>query len=501
MEYLETLGITLSNLHYQHILRNKEFTLLIDKDIYYFSTIKLKNNCLKLKRSVKDYDNNYLIMSFENYKFKELLLNGYIYFKSISCSKDCSCRDCNSVTVGQCYHKQWEGKDGCHNCCSHESDQKKCKNFYNGEWCPTISPTPKPSPTPNPFPTPNPSPIPDSSGEQYINFLKHKVNLDYPCVGFDDCCNGGWWCGPNYPCAKGSYNNRVPDQSPEKCADSGKNLPNNITNATAYWDCGFGDAEVKDGTSINWQSFGTNFAPVWVGDKALKSNMSKYGEDIWMVAAASHPNTWKSSLEMIPWELGKNCARLKDGNQQHYTSGKCILINNPIADNDYNAIVMFADTGMDLPDGKHAQIDMAIPGMDSPESIWQRCSKPGCINETNECNELKYTSINGDEASMQGHTAIENINCENIRSGEKFDAKRLQDGCKIFKKWFGYNRNWEGKSKIKFVGIPCPEKFVQYIEQSRISNDHNHQKNVRKNGAFKIDGEIDVHGNIPKEWS
>ena len=59
-----------------------------------------------------------------------------------------------------------------------------------------------------------------------------------------------------------------------------ENLPNNITNATAYWDCGFGDTEVKDNTSINWQSFGTNFAPVWVGDKALKSNMSKYGEDI-----------------------------------------------------------------------------------------------------------------------------------------------------------------------------------------------------------------------------
>lgn len=495
MEYLKTLGITLSNIHYQHINSNKKFTLLIHNNKYYFSNRKLSHKCLQFKHLVKDKNNKHFILSFENHNFIQTLLNGYIYLKSVNCSTDCNCSSCNEVAES-CYHNNWGGGLNCNNCCSDETNPIDCNSNQNGQWCPSINPTPEPEPTPSPAPIPNY----DSSGEEYIDFLKYDVNLDYPCVGFDDCCNGGWWCGPNYPCAKGNNNNRVPDQSPEKCADSGKNLPDNITNATAYWDCGFGDTEVIDGTSINGQSFGTNFAPVWVGKNALKSNMSEYGEDIWMIAAASHPDTWKASLEMIPWELGKNCARLKNGNQQHYTSGKCILINNPIADNDYNAIVMLADSGMDLPDGKHAQIDMAIPGMDSPESIWQRCSKPGCINDANECNELKYTSITGDEASMQGNTALEYINCENIRSGEQFDAKRLQDGCKIFKKWFGYNKNWEGKSKIKFVGIPCPEAFVKYIEESRKSNDHNHQKTVRKTGVFKMEDDSDVYGNIPYDF-
>ena len=78
MQYLETLGITISNLHYEHILLGKTFTLLIDNDVYYFSNTKLSENCLQLKYLVKDYNNNKLILSFENHYFKEIWLNGNI---------------------------------------------------------------------------------------------------------------------------------------------------------------------------------------------------------------------------------------------------------------------------------------------------------------------------------------------------------------------------------------------------------------------------------------
>jgi hypothetical protein len=84
MKYLETLGITISDLHYQYIISGKAFTLLIDNDDYYFNNTKLLNNCLHFKHIVRDNNNNKKIVSFKNHYFKEFWYNGTIYKKDIT---------------------------------------------------------------------------------------------------------------------------------------------------------------------------------------------------------------------------------------------------------------------------------------------------------------------------------------------------------------------------------------------------------------------------------
>ena len=230
---------------------------------------------------------------------------------------------------------------------------------------------------------------------------------------------------------------------------------------------------------------------------------------------------WNDTLDSagIDWKQGVNSADL-GATDPDTGGGKCVMINNPDAKhNDWYAILMFVDYCPDCDQDKpHHQIDMAIPGMDSAQSWSQNCASPctskfnmycpGTKKRKNKTGDygsfapIKYSSITCDQAAMQGVYDWADIDCTTIGGNGAKDAKRLQEGCEIFKEWYGDEggQKWNGLKNVKFVPVPCPKKFVDYLEESRKSNSAEKQKAARVSGVFSLDGTTDVLGNIPYSW-
>lgn len=210
--------------------------------------------------------------------------------------------------------------------------------------------------------------------------------------------------------------------------------------STHFWDCNGASCDAP--TLQPWEEREYKAAPHYAPMDPAKFGGSKYGEKLWMVGAAS---------DALSDALGGDHSCCGSDNKGGGGCGKCLLVQNPAADNSAWTVVVMKksrcppdSTGCDKP-----HMDFAVPGFDHQNySIANVCGS----------GKKSDTYISKAQSHICGAVPPKQCNCHGLPSNTP-EQRVLKDGCLLFKTW-GWHH---GVPDLKYKPVECPAGFIERV--------------------------------------
>ena len=225
-------------------------------------------------------------------------------------------------------------------------------------------------------------------------------------------------------------------------------MPSSTTmTLTHFWDCnGMGcDSTRLQPWNLDKYAAPATYAPY----KPTDQEKSLHGEDLWMVGAASDTLNDLLGSDVV----GRDA-------QQEGGCGRCVLLRNPDAAQDWKVMVMKMNRCPPWSNGCEAgryHMDLAAPGFDNLQYSTANVCGVRTASPTREA-----SASCGTWYDAHSQTTDATGCCDALPDGA------LRKGCEHFQEW-GW-KNTGKPSNISFEVVDCPAAFVDRVRSSFDAN-------------------------------
>jgi len=226
--------------------------------------------------------------------------------------------------------------------------------------------------------------------------------------------------------------------TPGSADDGASQQWNHGLDAAHYWNC---NGQSCDATHLQpWDASRYVSPPEYAPTNPEAHGGSKYGEKLWMTGAVS---------DAVSKFLGPDANGCGSDTGGGGGCGKCMLIKNHDAEQDWTAVIMkkhrchpwnpgCGDGGLHL--------HLAVPGFDRLE-----------VGAANVCGKAG-TTLSKEQSSICGGREPRSCNCSVIPANTPAQ-RQMRAGCELFHAW-GWRSN---NPALEWRTVECPSKFIEQV--------------------------------------